>query len=684
MLAQHRDVLPLHSSCALLDKCFDAEPDRSSFLVATSEHVLLVNRHTFYEAMSGRLGYGRTLHHARSVELVVPQTALVLPADTPVEEAALLTIATDAQGRDDVLVRLEDGWGSVSVLDLQRRLAALYEAQVVAIRQSHARFCCLVENAVDVIAVVDRSARLQYVSRDVEGVPATAIGASAFANVLPDDMGGLEASFDRLLRQPRRELWGDFRVRAHDGSLRTFEYNARNLLADPNVDGIVVNYRDVTARRGLEEELRHHALHDPLTGLANRHLLFERAAESLDRPRRTRGSVSVLYCDLDGFKQVNDGLGHAIGDEVLVEASRRLSEAVRGHDTVARFGGDEFVVLAEGCPPAEAAELALRVVRSFGRPLVVSGHAVEVSVSVGYATADGNLDAAGLLKQADLAMYSAKVAGRNRCVEFSNAAQDGELRRRRLTADLRLALPRGELHVAYQPIFDAHQGGMVGTEALLRWNHSLFGAVSPAELIPLAEAHGLIDRIGRWVLHEACRTLGEWDVLGVGPAWMSVNLSADQLDDPSVVDHVAAALHNNGLRPAQLHLELTESAIVVGVAARLAVLRELRDLGVSIALDDFGTGYSSLSSFGHLPIDVVKIDRSFIVDLAGSAEAAVVLRGIIELAHSLGYRVVAEGVERPEELRLLEGMACDYVQGFLLGRPVAPNALVQLWVAEGA
>jgi len=430
-----------------------------------------------------------------------------------------------------------------------------------------------------------------------------------------------------------------------------------------------VNFRDITERRAMEEQLRHHASHDGLTGLANRDLLFRCGTTAMERLGVTTGSVALLYCDLDGFKAINDSFGHGLGDQLLIDIARRIELTVRPQDVVARVGGDEFIVLADACDEAAALTIAERLMDAFRRPFEPDGRPFDIGVSIGYVVTDRAVAAATLLSQADAAMYAAKAGGGNRIVRFDNATLDRAVRARVLAGDLRLAVARDELHLVVQPIFRTTSLDLVGVEALVRWQHPDLGLVPPVEFIGLAEAQGLIGKIGRWVLDDACRTLAEWEPAETRPGWVSVNVSAHQLDEPDFASTVASCLTAHGLRPHELHIELTESAIATGKASRIERLHELRRLGVTISLDDFGTGYSSLSALNHVPLDVVKIDRSFVTGVGTTPDSTLMLRSIVDLAHALGYAVVAEGVEQRDELRILDEIGCDQVQGYLLGRP---------------
>jgi diguanylate cyclase (GGDEF)-like protein len=406
--------------------------------------------------------------------------------------------------------------------------------------------------------------------------------------------------------------------------------------------------------------IRHQAQHDALTGLPNRILFVERVEQAM----RAGGDQAVLFVDLDDFKRVNDSLGHAAGDELLVAVARRLRASLRDTDTAARLGGDEFAVLVHDGGVELASKVASRIIAALREPVEVSGTRMPVQASVGIATALQQRDTDALLRNADVAMYAAKEGGKGRFAVFEPAMHDRLRDRVGLEADLRRALERGELVLAYQPLVSLADGGVVGAEALVRWQHPTRGLLSPAAFLPVAEESGLILPLGRWVLREACRQVGQW-TSGHGGRRLpiSVNLSAHQLHHPGLVDEVVGALADTGLDPGALVLEVTESAVLRDhevVAARLGALRAR---GVRIALDDFGTGYSSLSHLLYLPVDQLKIDRSFV-----RADDAIVA-AILQLGQRLGLEVVAEGVETQAQAERLLALGCQLVQGYHFGRP---------------
>jgi diguanylate cyclase (GGDEF)-like protein/PAS domain S-box-containing protein len=443
--------------------------------------------------------------------------------------------------------------------------------------------------------------------------------------------------------------------------------------------------RDVSERRRIESQMQRMAHHDALTGLPNRLLLLERLQQAISLAdqqgaSRSRPHVGLMFIDLDRFKNINDSLGHHVGDRVLTEVARRLQSVVRASDTVARMGGDEFViVLPQMTAAADAETVACKVLEALEAPVRADGHELSVTVSVGLATWPNMAeDAATLMSRADAAMYSAKHAGRNNWAWF-NADEAGVVPHRlRLENDLRHALERGQLAVHFQPQFDCASGALVGAEALLRWQHPELGLVSPAEFIPLAEDNGLIVPIGEWVLREALHHAVQWHALGGAPLHVAVNLSPRQMDTDAVVAMVADALAEVQLPPHLLELEITESAVVREVESAARRLCQLADLGVAIAIDDFGVGYSSLSYLRDLPVQILKIDRSFIRPLPNDKGASRLVAALVAMAHQLQMRVVAEGVETKDQLALMQEFGCETAQGFLLGRPMEADRFAAL------
>jgi diguanylate cyclase (GGDEF)-like protein len=440
----------------------------------------------------------------------------------------------------------------------------------------------------------------------------------------------------------------------------------------------------ITARtRGLEaanRQLRHLATHDALTGLPNRVLLDDRLQQAIAHADRDRRSFAVLICDLDRFKLINDSLGHRAGDELLQEVARRLVTVVRTADTVARFGGDEFVLIGTSIGDADdAAELAARVMDVLQAPVRIAAIDIHASPSIGIAIyPDDGASMQTLLAHADAAMYSAKQHGRGTFRRYSPGMDAGTEDRVQLESDLHNALTLNQFELYYQPKVDTRTGEVRSAEALIRWVHPTRGIVSPADFIPLAEECGLICVIGQWVIREACRQTRAWQVDGVPALRVSVNLSASQFRDSGLVDNIRAALDDAGLEARYLEVELTESAVMSDPEKSIAVLEHLSAMGILVSVDDFGTGYSSMSYLRRFPIDKLKIDRVFIDEIVSRPEDASIVRAIVSLAHSLHLKVVAEGVETPAQLDFLKTAGCDEYQGYYFSRPLPAADFEQL------
>ena len=454
-------------------------------------------------------------------------------------------------------------------------------------------------------------------------------------------------------------------LRENLGLLRTLEDRVELRTAE-------LRRRDEDRKR-LQDELSHQAFHDSLTGLANRALFKDRVDHALKRFQRRRRPLAVFFLDLDRFKAINDSFGHASGDALLIAVSKRLSDCVRGEDTVARLGGDEFAVLVENLAgEAEVRIVAERVKEAFRDPIVIDGRELAVAASIGIALSEAGTETADdLLRNADLAMYRAKGSGGG-ARQYAPEMHAGMIDRLELESDLRQALARDQLYIVYQPIVDLRTGRLSGAEALLRWQHPSRGLVSPADFIPVAESSGMIVPIGEWVLRQACRDARRWDgIPGGDQLSVSVNLSGRQLQTselPSIVPH---ALLDAGLAPGRLTLEMTESMLIDRSDEMLSLLHELRRIGVRLAIDDFGTGYSSLSYLHRFPVDVVKIDRSFIESLTGEADETSLVGSIIRIGQGMRLTTVAEGIEDAAQLRALQRLGCEYGQGYHFARPMS-------------
>jgi diguanylate cyclase (GGDEF)-like protein/PAS domain S-box-containing protein len=456
-----------------------------------------------------------------------------------------------------------------------------------------------------------------------------------------------------------------------DGDHLPVSHTTSPVMRDDDVVGAVIAFRDITERKAFEQQLAHQAFHDGLTKLANRALFVDRLEQAHARATRAGTIYSLLFIDLDRFKVVNDSLGHQVGDQLLVEVAERLQECLRPGDTLARFGGDEFVVLLEDLLDQAAAEgVAQRILDELDRPFPLGGRDLPVSASIGVVLGAATRDPDHCLRNADVAMYRAKAKGKACYVVFEPESEGGELERLDMELALRTAIERGDLQLHYQPVVSLETVSVVGFEALVRWTHPERGPLSPADFIPMAEESGLILPLGRWVLEEACRQMRSWqdEYPGV-PLVVSVNLSARQFRQPDLPGQVAEVLERTGLDAHQLCLEVTESVMMDDAETATVTLRKLKELGTCLSIDDFGTGYSSLSYLKRFPVDFVKIDRSFIKDLGNHAVDSEIVRAVIRLASAVGMSAVAEGVETEEQMRRLRALGCPLVQGFYLSKP---------------
>jgi diguanylate cyclase (GGDEF)-like protein len=497
--------------------------------------------------------------------------------------------------------------------------------------------------------------------------------------VHPESRAVAVQAFEDVVARPGAQIRAEVPILNDDGLERWLDVRVSNLLDDPDVGFVLVNLHDVTDRHVAEEQLRHQAYHDPVTGAANRAALTDRITAATPRPGEAAGTSALVLLDLDDFSGVNERLGHDGGDLLLRQVHQRLLAVVRAGDTVARLGGDQFAILIaqahEG--PDEALAMANRVISRLSEPYQISGVSVVVGTSIGVAVADAYpADPDALLRDAAVALSRAKATGRGHVTLFEPSMREAAIDRLRLEADLLVALEREELTLHYQPIVDMATGRIAGAEALIRWIHPDLGMVPPDRFIGLAEQNGLIVPIGEWVVRTACAAAAEWRrALGLALE-VSVNVSARQLVSDALVPTIGRAVADSSLEPSQLTVEITESAVVTDPELAARRLAEIRVIGVRVAIDDFGTGYSSLSYLQQLPVDVLKIDRSFVRGITADAPPPPIIRGLVDLATTLGLETVAEGVEEAHQLEFLRSVGCTYGQGYHFARPTPEPELL--------
>jgi diguanylate cyclase (GGDEF)-like protein/PAS domain S-box-containing protein len=561
-----------------------------------------------------------------------------------------------------------------------------------ALRRSEARFRALVQNASDVVTIVDANGRVLYESPALLGMlgysPQEMIGTDVFSLIHPEDLPRIHALFAEALARPGATIPAEFRFQHQDGTWRWLEAIGTNLIDDPAVGGVVVNTRDITERKAFEARLEHQAQHDPLTGLPNRVLLLDRLSRALATAEE-HALVAVLFLDLDGFKLVNDSLGHEAGDHLLMAVGQRLQAALPLGAILARFGGDEFAVLLDGVTGAnEPVRIARDLLAALRAPFDVDGRETFVTAAVGISnvTCAPEANPSDVIREADTALYEAKSADHAPIAVYERSMRPPLVERLERKTALALALERGELRLYYQPVVELATGRVVGAEALVRWPHPELGVLNPADFIGLAEDTGLIVPLGAWVVREACAQASAWQgqrdaaapsAVPSAVPLISVNLSARQLLRTEVVTEVTEALRTGGLDPHALELEVTESVAMSHDGKTRRILRAFHDLGVRLAIDDFGTGCSSLAYLRELPFDALKIDRTFVGGLGRDPGSLAIIRATATLAHDLGLSVTAEGVETVEQARTLRQLPIDRAQGYYFSRPL-PGAAAML------
>ncbi len=609
-------------------------------------------------------------------------SGVAVPVPTRTGPYGVLGAYTDVARRFD-----EDDARFLQALAQILGLAIERERSRVELRDRERRFRALIERSTDAILLMDPSGTILYAGPSIREVLGYSLadfeGRPILAFLHPDDVRRVRRMLADLVKVPGSSLTTECRVRHADGSWRWAEGVATNLLHEPAVGAIVGNYRDISERKRAEERIRHQATHDALTSLPNRTLLMDRLDHAIARAARNRGGLAVVYADVDHFKRVNDALGHAAGDRLLRIVGERLRACVRDEDTVARVGGDEFVIALEDVAGAEAVgAIAHKILEIVALPVDVDGHRLHVGVSLGISLypEDGQ-DAETLLKNADHSLYLAKDRGRHTYQLCTPELNRRSMERLQLEKELRRALERRELVVHYQPEFQVKGGALIGAEALVRWQHPEAGLLLPERFISLAEDTRLILPIGEWVLRSACRQAAAWRAAGMSGLRLAVNLSGLQFQQQDLPLLIRSALEDAGAPPDAIEIEITETVAMRDAAAARALMRELRGLGVRIAIDDFGTGYSSLAALERFPIQTLKIDQSFVAGIDVAGESALVT-AIITMAHSLDLDVVAEGVETASQLAFLESRKCDSVQGYYLGAPVPAEDFALLALAQ--
>jgi diguanylate cyclase (GGDEF)-like protein/PAS domain S-box-containing protein len=555
------------------------------------------------------------------------------------------------------------------------------------LRASEERFRALVQNASDMITVLETGGTVRYASpshqRLLGHAPEELAGRNLLDLVHSEDRPLVDNALQCLVDLPDENLTIEYRCQHRNGTWRMIESTASNLLEHPAVTGIVLNSHDITDRKRAEERLLHDALHDELTSLPNRALFMDRLWQAMERTRREPDRLTaVLFLDVDQFKIVNDSLGHLVGDELLVQIARSLSTVLRPMDTIARIGGDEFAILLEGGHGIDdAVNVANRIHERLAAPINLGGHEVVITASIGIAVHTPDYEKPeDLLRDADTAMYRAKGSGRACHVVFNRGMHHFVLARLQLESDLRRAIERGQIQVHYQPFVDLATGTVMGLEALMRWNHPRRGTIFPEDFLAVAEETGLILPVGQHVVLQACRRVRELQLKYPEHRHLrlSVNLSNKQFFQANLDEQVAAALAASGLAPEHLGLEITEGVIVRHAESASRRFARLKALGVQLYLDDFGKGYSSLNYLHRYPMDVLKIDRSFVARLDEEESNLSIVAAIVTLGHQLGMEVVAEGIQSLEHVAKLRGLGCEYGQGFFFSHPVDGDEVEEL------
>jgi diguanylate cyclase (GGDEF)-like protein/PAS domain S-box-containing protein len=555
-----------------------------------------------------------------------------------------------------------------------------------ALAQSESKFRSLIQNSLDIITILSREGCIIYESPSVKKIlghnPEILLGKMVFDFIHPDDIPSAKIAFQKILDNPQESVTIELRFQHRNQSWSYLELVGTNLLDDPSVSGVLINSRDITERKRVEQEFRFFACHDPLTHLANRTLFSEWLEKAFLRAKRDKTQTfSVLFLDLDRFKLINDSFGHADGDRLLILFAERLKSCLREIDSIARLGGDEFGILLENITDiSQVIHIAERIKNLFQVAFTLTEREVFSSVSIGIALSKDNYQhPEDILRDADIALYRAKECGKARFEIFDAEMHNRAVTLLRLENDLRQGLRRNEFQLFFQPILSLKTGLLKGMEALLRWQHPQGGQISPNIFIPVAEETGLIHPLGWWIFQQACQQLLEWDQLLPReiPLTMSVNVSAPQFREPGLIDRIDQLLMDLGLTSSRLCLEITESVLIDNAEAAALTFSQLRAMGIQLYMDDFGTGYSSLNYLHRFPLNALKIDRSFVSQMNPRDKNFEVVKTIITLAKNLGIDVIAEGIETEQQLNQLQELDCDFGQGFFFSRPMNAQAAEQ-------
>jgi diguanylate cyclase (GGDEF)-like protein/PAS domain S-box-containing protein len=565
------------------------------------------------------------------------------------------------------------------IRDISERKRSQHELE-----QRERRFRTIFEKSWSGVALLDSDLRFSFAASSTANIlgwdESDILRQNMLDFVHPRERNAAQRLFESLAVTPTKEAHGELRFRHKNGMWVWLEGFAQNLLHEPSVNAIVLNYRDVTQRRMTEKQLEYRAHYDALTGLPNRVLFRDRVVNGLAQAHRNHRGLAIMYLDLDHFKLVNDGLGHSFGDALLAAVASRLQRVLRASDTISRIGGDEFAILINDAGDSNAvASIARKLLETLAQPVRVDDHDLYVTASVGISVypSDG-ADFETLVKCADAAMYRSKELGRNQTQLFTPSMNERYVHRLAVEQNLHQALERGELELYYQPIYDRVRRCIVSVEALLRWNDPQRGVIAPGEFINLAEETGLILPIGDWVIRSAAAQVRRWRDEGLGDIRVSFNISAHQLQQAEFISVLRDAIESHEIDPHILQIEITETAAMLNVERTMRLLGDIREMGVTIAIDDFGTGQSSLIYLKQFPIDTIKIDKAFLRDMTDDETAAALVSYVINLAHTLRLNVVAEGVETEAQYAFLRHYACDQMQGYLFSRAVPASEVARI------